>query len=56
MESAWAEPETESESTFEADCCGLPPSRTVTVILNVPETVGVPKRAPVEAFIDMPLG
>jgi hypothetical protein len=56
IESAWVEPETESESTFEADCWGLPLSVAVTVMLNVPDTVGVPKSAPVVEFIDMPLG
>src|SRR5207244_4791390 len=39
---------TMSVSPFDAVCCGLPASRTVTVILNVPATVGVPNSAPVE--------
>jgi hypothetical protein len=33
---------TVSVSTFEAVCCGLLLSLTVTVMLNVPEAVGVP--------------
>jgi hypothetical protein len=47
---------TVSVNTFEAVCCGLPLSLAVTVMLKVPETVGVPKSAPVVEFIDMPLG
>ena len=46
---------TVSEYAREAVCCGLLASRTVTVRLNVPETVGVPKSAPTE-LIFMPLG
>src|SRR5437016_2225979 len=41
---------------FEAACCGPLLSRTVTMKLNVPATVGVPKTAPVVALIPMPLG
>jgi hypothetical protein len=47
---------TVSDSTFEAVCCGLLLSVTVTVKLNVPATVGVPKTAPEEELIPMPLG
>jgi hypothetical protein len=47
---------TVSGSTFEADSCGLLLSRTVTVTLNVPATVGVPKGAPEDELIDIPLG
>lgn len=47
---------TVSVSAVEACCCGLPLSWTFTVMLNVPEAVGVPLRAPVAAFIDMPFG
>ena len=47
---------TVSDNTFEAVCCGLLASQTVTVRLNVPETVGVPKTAPEEELIPMPLG
>ena len=49
-------PLTVSVSTFDAVFCGLLLSRTVTVTLNMPETVGVPKGAPDEELIDMPLG
>jgi hypothetical protein len=45
-----------SDSTFEAVCCGLLLSATVTVRLNVPATVGVPKTAPEEELIPMPPG
>ena len=44
------------DSPFDAVCFGLLLSWTVTVKLNVPETVGVPNTAPVEELIDMPLG
>lgn len=43
-------------STLDAVCWGLLLSRTVTVTLNVPATVGVPKGAPVVELIDIPLG
>src|SRR5947209_448963 len=43
-------------STFEAVCCELLLSWTVTVKLNVPATVGVPNTAPVVALILMPFG
>ena len=49
-------PVTVIDSTFEAVFCGLLLSVTVTVKLNVPATVGVPKMAPVEELIAMPLG
>ena len=41
---------------FEADFCGLLLSRTVTFTLYVPAAVGVPKTAPEEELIDIPLG
>lgn len=44
------------DSVFEAVFCGLLLSVTVTVKLNVPATVGVPKTAPEEELIPMPLG
>ena len=47
---------TVSVSTFEAVFCGLLLSVTVTVMLNVPATVGVPNNAPDVAFMFMPLG
>jgi hypothetical protein len=47
---------TVSVNVFEAVFCGLLLSRTVTLTLNVPATVGVPKGAPVEELIDIPLG
>jgi hypothetical protein len=42
--------------TFDAVCCGLPLSCTVTVKLKVPATVGVPKTAPDDELIPMPVG
>jgi hypothetical protein len=47
---------TVSVSVFEAVCCELLLSRTVTVTLNVPATVGVPKGAPLDELIDIPFG
>ena len=47
---------TVSVNTLEADSCGLLLSRTVTVTLKVPATVGVPKGAPEVELIDIPLG
>src|SRR5256885_1927231 len=44
------------DSPFDAVCCGLPLSETVTVKLNVPATVGVPNTAPDVALIAMPFG
>ena len=49
-------PVTVSDSACEAVFCGLLLSVAVTVKLNVPATVGVPKMAPVEELIAMPLG
>src|SRR5881275_1171680 len=48
--------ETVIDSPFDAVCCGLPLSWTVTVKLNVPATVGVPNTAPDVALIPMPFG
>jgi hypothetical protein len=42
IESAVVEAAAVSVNTFEAVCCGLLLSLTVTVMLYVPETVGVP--------------
>jgi hypothetical protein len=42
IESVAAAGATVSVSTFEAVCCGLLLSWTVTVMLNVPEAVGAP--------------
>ena len=47
---------TVSDSSFDDVCCGLLLSLTVTEMLKDPETVGVPKSAPVVVFIAIPLG
>ena len=47
---------TASVSTFDVVNCGLLLSPTVIVTLKVPDAVGVPKGAPVEALIAIPLG
>src|SRR5438552_3524020 len=47
---------TVSGRVLEAVCCGLLLSRTVTVTLKLPATVGVPKSTPSVEFIDIPLG
>src|ERR1017187_8037774 len=44
------------DSVFESVFCGLLLSLTVTVKMNVPEAVGVPEMAPVEALIARPPG
>ena len=49
-------PPTTIDSACEAVFCGLLLSVAVTVKLNIPATAGVPKMAPVEELIDMPLG
>ena len=56
IESVGVAAATVSDSVFEAVFCGLLLSVTVTVKLNVPATVGVPKTAPEEELIPMPLG
>src|SRR5438128_973411 len=47
---------TSSAKVFDAVCDGVLASRTVTATLKVPAAFGVRKRAPVVAFIDIPLG
>ena|ERR1041385_2490932 len=47
---------TVNEKFFDAESRGLLLSLTVTVMVNEPATVGVPYRAPVVAFICIPLG
>ncbi|HYI09907.1 MAG TPA: hypothetical protein VEK57_12655, partial [Thermoanaerobaculia bacterium] len=55
IESGWVAPATVSGRFFEADFCGELLSSTVTVTVNEPAMVGVPKSAPL-AFICIPLG
>ena len=49
-------PVTVIESGFEAVCCGLLLSVTVTVKLKVPAVVGVPKIEPTVVLSDNPGG
>jgi hypothetical protein len=56
IESGGATVTTVIDSDFEADCCGVAASVTVSETLNVPAVVGVPAMSPVDALIERPAG